>query len=78
MAQTEARVLDLEPVMTLFQPQFSHLYAGCGNSTQLLGQQEGFCELKGWDKFGAQRCYGEGDQGNYAGVFHLLLGPTFG
>ena len=64
--------------MTLFQPQVSHLCAGCINSTQSLGQQGGFHKLKGLDKLGAQRCYGEGNQENYARVFHLLLGPTIG
>ena len=64
--------------MTLFQPQFSHLYARYSNSAQLLGQQGGFYELKGWDKFGAQRYYGEENQENYARVFHLLLGTTIG
>ena len=64
--------------MTLFQPQVSHLYAGCSNSAKSLGQQGGFHELKGWDKLGAQRCYWEGNQENYAVVFRLLLGPTIG
>ena len=64
--------------MTLFQPQVSHLYVECSNSAQSQGKQGGFHELKGWDQLGAQRCYGEGDQENYAGVCHLLLGPTLG
>ena len=64
--------------MTVFQPKVSHLYAGCSNSAKSLGQQGGFHELKGWDKLGAQRCYGEGNQENYARVFHLLLGLIVG
>ena len=64
--------------MTLFQPQFSHLYSGCSKSGLSLRQQGGFHELKGWDKFGAQRCYGEENQENYAEAFHLLWGLPIG
>ena len=64
--------------MTLFQHQFSHLSSVCSNSAQSLRRQGGFYELKGWDKLGAQRCYGEENQENYAGAFHLLWGLTIG
>lgn len=70
--------IDLEPVLTLLQPQFAHLYAGRSKSAQPLRQQGGFHELKGWNEFGAQRCYGEEKQENYVGVFCLPLGPTTG
>lgn len=57
-----------------FPTQF-HVCAGCINSTVTRTAGEGSIGLKGLVKLGAQSCYGEETEENYARVFHLFWDP---